>query len=339
MNIKNTIQKLRDNSDEGSSFFIDLAMLLLLVLNLFLLVFDWFFAFGFFQRILADLVPNFFLWYKTQIHGDTFFFIDMIFVSIFLTEFMIRWIVAVYQKRYHSWVFYPFIHWYDLLGCIPLGSFRFLRLFRIFAIIYRLHKMTIIDLKTTVFYQTAHKYFHIITEEFSDKVVIHTLTGLQQEIHEGTPVMDKIVKEVILPKKPILVAWLSSRIANTSTERYAENKEAIQQYIEHLVTTAVAKNQEVKEIERIPMLGDYITKKLNHSIYDISFNVIHTAMLDLASSKNIQVVEEAMDLLLDAVLREEEDSSMKSTATDIIVQSLEVVKEQVMVQQWKKDLE
>lgn len=62
----------------------------------------------------------------------------MIFVSIFIAELLIRWMVTIHQKTYHKWFFYPVIHWFDVLGCIPVGSFRWLRLLRVFSILYRL---------------------------------------------------------------------------------------------------------------------------------------------------------------------------------------------------------
>ena len=53
--------------------------------------------------------------------------------------------MAIRKQTYPRWYFYPFLHWYDLLGCIPIGSFRMLRLLRLISLTIRLQKMGIID--------------------------------------------------------------------------------------------------------------------------------------------------------------------------------------------------
>ena len=61
----------------------------------------------------------------------TLYLYDLAFVVIFLTEFCVRWVAAVVRKTYMRWYFFPFIHWYDLIGCIPLGGARIFRFLRI----------------------------------------------------------------------------------------------------------------------------------------------------------------------------------------------------------------
>src|SRR5690606_42147929 len=51
----------------------------------------------------------------------------LLFVSVYLTEFSIRWLVAIARRTHERWFYFPFVHWYDLLGCIPVGSFRWLQ--------------------------------------------------------------------------------------------------------------------------------------------------------------------------------------------------------------------
>src|SRR5690606_35931745 len=105
---------------------VDFVMLGLIVLNLAWLLFDTLFTSQFIQRWLLWLAPDFTLFYRDAVHPD-FVFYDLIFVAIFLTEFFLRWLVAIRRGTYHRWFFYPFVHWYDLVGCIPVGSFRWLR--------------------------------------------------------------------------------------------------------------------------------------------------------------------------------------------------------------------
>ncbi|MDV7396135.1 hypothetical protein RZS08_32380, partial [Arthrospira platensis SPKY1] len=119
--------------------------------------------------------------YAEQIHTN-FVAYDLVFVAIFLTEFVVRWIIAVHRNTYHRWFFYPFVHWYDLLGCIPVGSFRWLRLLRVISIVYRLQKYQIIDISNLYIVRFVRKYLNVLLEELSDRIVLNVLDGVQDEI-------------------------------------------------------------------------------------------------------------------------------------------------------------
>ena len=135
MKIKLHPEKLKANLD-SVGFLIDLFMIALVLFNLGLILFDWLFQVQFVQSGLATLLPAFHDFYRDTIHND-FLFYDLCFVAVYLTEFVVRWIAAIVRNTYHRWFFYPFAHWYDLLGCIPVGSFRWLRILRVVSLLLR----------------------------------------------------------------------------------------------------------------------------------------------------------------------------------------------------------
>ena len=69
---------------------VDFAMLLLLLINLSWMAFDWLFANPGFQGFLQINFPAFHEWYLHAIHYN-FLAIDLVFIVIFLTEFLVRW--------------------------------------------------------------------------------------------------------------------------------------------------------------------------------------------------------------------------------------------------------
>jgi len=113
------IKNLR-TSHQTIWFVLDALMLLLLVINLLWLTFDSLYATALVSDFLTQQMPSFADAYN-PIHKN-FLFYDLIFVSIFLSEFTVRWVHAVYAHTYRRWYFYPFIHWYDLLGCVPASG-------------------------------------------------------------------------------------------------------------------------------------------------------------------------------------------------------------------------
>ena len=142
--------KLRDTLKSRYSILIviDVIMMLLLIANLTLILFDWIFGVNFINQLFQNYLPSFYEFYNQHIHQN-FEAIDLVFVLIFLSEFLFSWILAIIQKAYYKWFFYPILHWYDLAGCIPVGSFRFLRVLRVFSILIRLNNLKVIQLSKT----------------------------------------------------------------------------------------------------------------------------------------------------------------------------------------------
>ncbi len=315
-------------------FLLDFLMILLLVINLSWIIFDWLFEYEPIQNILYSAWPAFTETYASVVH-PRFILIDLLFISVFLAEFFIRWAMAVYHHTYHRWFFFPFIHFYDLLGCVPIGGFRFLRLLRIISITYRLQRAGVIDLSNTTLVLFIRKYYGILIAELSDRVTHNILSDIQQEVRNGGPVVDRIVSEIVIPQKASLVEWMSHRIEKVSTHNYDRYREDIRTYVQERINTAFEENNEFARLEQIPVFGSLVRNTIEQSISDITFNVINGIMQDLASQRNRVVINETADILFDAILLKEEDSELNRMVIDTLDRSLEVVKQQVMIQQWK----
>ncbi|MCC5932319.1 MAG: hypothetical protein JJU28_23945 [Cyclobacteriaceae bacterium] len=316
---------------------IDLLMMMLLIANLGLIIFDWFFRRDWFRELIAEQNESFYLFYTANIH-EHFFEIDLAFIAVFLSEFVIRWGIAIYFKTYHKWFFYPFIHWYDLVGCIPIGSLRFARLFRVFSILYRFQKIGFIDLKKTYIFKQIRFYYDVLVEEISDRVVINVLNGVQDEIRDGGPVIDRIIDEIIIPKKSILVDWFSHRIQLAVHESYHLRREEIREYIDNTIVDAISKSREVGAIEQIPIAGKLITQTLGSGISSIVYNVIDGIIRDVGSDDNRILIEELLDIAIDTVENEEKDIQLNEIAIESFIRILEIIKDQVKVKKWKESL-
>lgn len=313
---------------------IDFFMVGLLLINLCLIIFDWLFAYDLVSEWLASWAPHFRQWYATAVHPN-FLLIDLLFVALFLLDFLLSWIVAVVQGLYHRWFFYPFVHWYDLLGCVPLAGFRFLRLLRVVTILYRLHRAGVVDLKESVLGRTASKYYDVLVEEVSDRVVIKMISDVQQEVRSGGPLMEKIVSDVIRPRKRELVEWLSGRLQTATASNYREYRDELEAYIRSRVTTALEKNREFSRLESVPVVGQVVKARVERGVADVVAEAMHGFARDLASEQNERFVSEVVDLVFDAMLAHEEDSELNRMVVETVDRALEMVKRQVAVQQWK----
>jgi phosphoribosyl-ATP pyrophosphohydrolase len=333
--LKRAFVNLKKQQDEAWLFVLDIFMVILAMIYLIWTLLDLLVRTKVVALFIADYGNEAVQYgYDLYTHLDTIFY-DTVFVSIFLGELLLRWGIAIYRKTYHRWFFYPFIHWYDTLGCIPIASFKFFRMIRIFSIIYRLHKLRIVDFSETYVYKKGTKYLNVLVEEVSDRVVVNVISGVQQEVDKGNPVTDRILEEVIMPRKTELINFISHRIQKATTSAHISYQADIKEYIDGLIEQAVDDNKEINQIEMIPILGGNISGMLESAISDIVFKVVNQALRDLGSDKNKELLGEIADLAFETVLLEEEDVTLNQIAKNIAHESLDIVKEQVKVKQWK----
>jgi hypothetical protein len=252
-----------------------------------------------------------------------------------LSEFVLSWILAIIQKSYYKWFFYPILHWYDLAGCIPVGSFRFLRVLRIFSILVRLNNLKVIELSKSYVVIKLKKYYGIIVEEISDRVVVNILEGVQDEIVEGGPVVDDIITKVIKPKQELIVEWISSRIEHAVEQDVLQKKEEISAYVRQLISESLSKNEELKTLELVPVMGKKITEAIQKSISNTINDIIEQALLDLASYKNKLLIKETTDVIIKSIEFKDEDKEVSRIYSDIVIEVLDIVKKQVLVKKWK----
>jgi hypothetical protein len=289
---------------------------------------------GFVNRNIEQFLPDFYAFYEIRIHQN-FESIDLMFVLIFLSEFLLSWILAIVQKAYYRWFFYPILHWYDLAGCIPVGSFRFLRVLRIFSILIRLNNLKVIQLSKTYVVIKLKKYYNIIVEEVSDRVVVNILEGVQEEISEGGPVVDDIIEKVVKPKKELIVEWVSRRVGHAVEQDVLKKRAEISEYVRQLISESLSKNEELRTLEQVPVMGRRITETIQRSISDTINDIIEQALTDLASSRNRLLLKEMADVLINAIDYHDKEQEMDSIYSDIAIEIIDVVKKQVLVQKWK----
>ena len=317
-------------------FIIDFLMLGLLIINLAFIIFDSIYNFTGVQNLLAENAPVIKELYH-PIH-ENFLFYDLIFVSIFLTEFVVRWGYAIKAKVYDRWYFYPFIHWYDIIGCIPVGSFRFLRILRVISIIYRLHQYKVIDVTQTRAFQFFNFYYEAFMEELSDRIVIKVLTGAQDEIRRGSPLFERIQNDILYPRREMLSDWVSQRVAEAAREGYIPNRGALRSYLETRVDNALKQNLELSRLKYLPVVGPTIQETLEEAVGDIVANVIHQILEDLASASNHAFIEDIVNVFLPSPDNEDENGEHNEALINLIVEVLDAVKSQVKVKHWRSEL-
>ena len=319
------------NSHEGPWLLLDLTMLGLLLLNLLFLLFDGLYGTAFVQDTLRSWSPTFVSFYE-PIHRN-FILVDLIFITIFLSEFFLRWAVAIKRKEHLRWYFFPFLRWYDLVGCIPLGGTRIFRFLRIFSILYRLHKHQIIDLNQTALYRFIAFYYDVFVEELSDRIVVKVLSDAQQDIAAGSPLIEDITQNVLAPRRPVISNWLSSMVNHFGQSiNDSKHGDVIRRHVKDSVGKAVRDNAQVSTLSYVPVVGKTIENTLESAVTDIVTASIVNLLADL-EAKDIE--EFFAHGLKDFTVAEE---NLEDEFLLVVNECIEAIKGHVSQQRWKSHL-
>lgn len=326
INLKN----LKD-SKQGVWFAIDLMMMALLAINLLLIIFDSLYGVSAIRSSLQQHAG-----WLTELYQpvhDNFLLVDLMFICVFLFEFMVRWAAAVINKEYMRWYFFPFIHWYDLLGCIPTESARILRLLRVVSIFYRLHKYQVIDLKNTAVYRFLAFYYNVFIEELSDRIVVKVLSDAQEDIAAGSQLLHDITDNVLSPRRETLTEWIAETLQHFGRSiADPEVGSVLRSHIAGSVAKAVKEDPQVGMLSAVPVLGSNLEKRLETAVANIVIQSLVNLLSDISTARVDSIV--AKGLTAPSLTEQRLDEEVLS----IVNESLELVKQHISQQRWKTRL-
>lgn len=328
-------KNLKNNNTQLFWFLFDVLMVTLAIVNINLIIFDFLFSYDLAIKFFYKISPKFTEWYHHSIHQN-FILIDLAFVAVFVLEFFLRWLIAVFQDEYRKWYFFPFARWYDVLGLIPIGSFRFLRILRLISIATRLQKMKVINLQESSFFPYVNGFYNIAVEEISDRVVLNVLNGVKDELSKGDGITHDIVAKVIKPNNERIINFTMHKVQLITQETLQNNQEKIKDYLFEKVNNAVNENSEMKKIKAVPGIGGIIRKQLDHAIADITYKVIAGIVDDVASGEDVftKEINEISYSVLDSL---ENDEELEAIVKSLSNETIEILKNQVAQRKWQKN--
>lgn len=330
------MQKLR-TADSSHLFWMDLTMLFIVFINLLYLFFGFLFQYQFFDSFIKHISLSFHDWYAGRVYPNVLHY-DLIFVGIYVAELIFRWMRSIYRKKYDNWWFYPFVHWYDVIMCIPIiNGLNFFGFVRLFGLIYRLQRLGVFDLtKTFVFKQSAF-VSEVVVEEVADRVIAKMISMAQEEVQKGSPLVTKIVNNVIKPKEEEIVNYLTNRIGEAMNISYSQYRYELKLYVEKIISQAILENDTVDKLRYIPGLGKVFQEMLDKAVADITFNTIDKLMKDIIDPNNTRGVKEVTHGLIESFLDNTHpgNQELNNMIVGIVYDSLEEVKQTVLVKEWK----
>lgn len=316
---------------------LDIIVLILITGNLLWLLLDAILLNTGIGVLIARYHPEVTAHYKVVWH-ENLLIADSIFTIFLIGELLLRWGIAIYRKTYYRWFFYPFAHWYDVLGCIPLPPFRALRLLRLISITYRLHNLGVIDVSQNRLFIVPYRYYQILLEELSDRIVVNVLEGVQHEIKQGDYVNRQLAHDLLQPHRDRIAPWVASLVADIGQNLKSQHQEKLNRYLTETVRETLHHNPDFQKLrKRLLFVGPAIENELQQIVSSLLVQVTESLLHDLAQPDNAALTEVAGSLL--DTLTTPKDDEDNDTLQTILMDALSLLKNRVAVQQWRLEKE
>lgn len=328
-------QDKRDDKPSSTKIAYDIIMLGLLVVDLLLIIGD--------KILMSGLTTKLAQWlgfganltvYHEQYHL-TISAIGGVFTIFWVAELLVRWLIAVIKKTYFRWFFFPFVHWYEVLGCFP--ALRALRLLRAGVIIKRLHHM---DIKVIPerWLKSAQFYYHVILEELSDRVILTAVDNFRMQMAQssthGALVQSAIDKNRADLEKVVLDLLRHELSPKLEQAFLQEVGQKLSSDIGQAVEQALADTPELKRyLKLIPIAGTLIEGQITNIGKHIGENVTTAVNGHLFDPKTL---DELMVSIAKGVASiDTTRPELQKLVGTVVDDALTAFEKQVKIQQWK----
>lgn len=314
-------------------------IMLLISIDLLLITVDALMMSTFFQHIADSLgFQNHLTHYQVHYH-EPIKVIGGFFTIFLVVELLLRWSIAIVQKRYYRWFFFPFIHWYEVLGCLP--QLRVLRLLRVVVIGYRLHQMGWNFLPKS-WYKTIQFYYSMIMEEISDRVILIAIDNIRTELRHTNGrlvqnIIDKHRSEIEIVIVELLQQEVTPLLQPSKNHSLPDFAEPLSKQVGQSIQQALIDTPELRRIMRlIPIAGSMIEEQMLHIGQQIGENLTKSLSKNLTNANTLDQMYRHIAKGLAEV--DTTSPTLEKLVASIIEESLTALAEQVKIQQWKQQL-
>lgn len=316
----------------------DIVMLWLLIIDLLLMLADKILMSEFAQWLakLAGL-SGAIVHYQTTWH-ETVLVVGGVFTLFWVVEILVRWVMAVIKQTYFRWFFFPFVHWYEVLGCFP--QLRALRLLRVIVIGYRLHQMGWYFLPKS-WYKTIEFYYTMIMEEISDRVILIAIDNIRTEVsHANGHLVQNIIDKHRQEIETVIVELLQQEVTpllQAKNQHLPDFAEPLSKQVGQSIQQALAETPELRRMVRlIPFAGSLIEEQMLHIGQQVGENLTKSLSKSLTKTETLEQMYRHIAKGLAEV--DTTSPTLEKLVVSIIEESLTSIAEQVKVQQWKHKL-
>ncbi len=259
------------------------------------------------------------------------------FFTLFLiAELIGRWLIAIIFKHYYRWFFFPFIHWYEVLGCFP--QLRVLRLLRAIAIGRRLYQMGYRFLPEK-WLDSLKFYYSIVLEELSDKVLLTAVDNIRTQLDNSVDSQALVKKTIDKNRENIeemVLSMLRTELAPRLRAELMPNNQnsPVATHVGLAIADAVEKTPEIELIlAKIPIAGNIIKSQLMGISEKVGYNIADAVSYRLLQD---EVLDEIFVSIAHGISQiNPNNPALEALIADIIEEGLNAFEQQIKIQQWQ----
>ncbi len=255
--------------------------------------------------------------------------LDGFFTIFLIIELLVRWGIAITTHQYYRWFFFPFVHWYEVLGCAP--QLRALRLLRVGVMGYRLHQMGYKILPNS--WLTSGKfYYNVVMEEISDRVILTAIDNIRSEVghtdghlvqtilDKHRPQIEQVIVELLHQEVTPLLQTTNGQPPSFAVSLADEVGQAIQQ--------SLTQAPELRRALRmIPIAGSLIESQLLQLGQHIGENLTLTLSQNLTRAQTLQPIYQQIAQTISQI--NTTNPALERLVSDVIDDSLTALANQV----------
>jgi hypothetical protein len=258
---------------------------------------------------------------------DRFWLVDLPFLAFFAVELFARWAAAVKRRSFARWWIYPLVHWYDVLGILPLQQFRVFRLFRLMSIYVRLRRSEVVSVGDDFVSRGVAWIADAVTEEVTDQVALRVLDLAQREVEAGA--LSAVTRRALLPRRAEVREQIVARLAEVLSD--PELHERLGSFLRVNLDRAVGSSPALR---RVP-LPDSVLAPLVRTVGEVVYDsIVETLTASLGSEEGREaldaVVDEVMEAFTDTLGAGEIEKLIEATVLDLLAE----MKAAVAVRRW-----
>ncbi|MDO4441696.1 MAG: hypothetical protein Q4B81_05905 [Moraxella sp.] len=272
-------------------------------------------------------------------HHEQLAVIGGAFTAFWVIELSVRWVLAIVNHTYHRWFFFPFVHWYETLGCFP--ALRALRLLRAGVIIKRLHDVGI-QVIPKRWINSGKFYYGVALEELSDRVILTATDNIREQIRRSNT-HDKLIQDTINKNRAAFEAALLELLRAELSPRLQaafmnQTGEQLSSDIGLAVEQALIDTPEFRKyLKLIPIAGHLIENQITHIGKHIGENVTTAVNGHLFSE---QTLDALMVQIAQGIANIDTDRpALQRLVSGIVEDSLSAFEQQIKTQQWKHSVQ
>jgi hypothetical protein len=274
-------------------------------------------------------------WYQSHVH-DSLRSTGGFFTLFLIAELLLRWAIAIKDNIYYRWFFFPFVHWYEVLGCFP--QLRALRLFRVVIIGRRLYQLGY-QVLPQPWINRINFYIDLVLEELSDRVILTTIQTFRQQLTDPERQKSFIESTIARNRDEIETAILSLLRKELAPKLQALTESTgggaiLASEMGNAIQEGLANTTELhRYLRMIPIAGSLIESQLQHVGHNIGENVVYALNERLLDAERIDALMVAIATGIAQV--DTNNPALDHLIASIIDDGLTEFEAQIKVQQWK----